>query len=145
MPVFVDSNVLVYARDRSDGAKHERAREWMNALWRRRAGRISMQVLHEFYVTATRKLDPGLPVDEARRDVVDLTQWGPLALDHHLVEAAWQVEDQHRLSFWDALIVAAALRTSSEHLLTDDLNDGQEFGTTRVLDPFRHEPEEILG
>ena len=144
MPVFVDTNVLVYARDSADSEKHLRAREWMRELWERRAGRLSVQVLYEYYVTVTRKLTPGLPVDQARRDVRDLSQWQPLALDASIVERAWAEQDSHDLSFWDALVVAAAKRTGCEHLLSEDLQHGQDLGGIAVVSPFLREPSEVL-
>jgi predicted nucleic acid-binding protein len=143
VPIFVDTNVLVYARDSSEPDKQPLAHRWLESLWQRRSGRLSIQVLHEFYVTVTRKLEPGMPAAEARRDIQDLLRWGPLALDASLIESAWLLEDQHRIAFWDALIVAAARRSGCEHLLSEDLQDGQDFGGTRVLNPFLHQPAEL--
>jgi predicted nucleic acid-binding protein len=144
VPVFVDTNVLVYARDSSERGKHGRAQEWVRALWETRAGRLSAQVLHEYYVTVTRKLVPGLPVDDARRDVRDLSQWRPLSLDGSMVEEAWAEQDSLRLSFWDALIVAAAKRAGCDRLLSEDLQHGQDLGGIVVVDPFRSEPADVL-
>lgn len=98
MTVFVDTNVLVYARDAAQGAKQRMALEWMAALWEAGKGRLSMQVLHEYYVTVTRKLDPGMPVADARDDVQVLTSWSPVSLDADLAELAWQVEDATPIS-----------------------------------------------
>ncbi len=64
--VFVDTNVLVYARDPSEGEKHQKAWRWVMDLWNSRAGRVSYQVLHEYYLTVTQKLDPGLTKRLAR-------------------------------------------------------------------------------
>ena len=144
MPVFVDTNVLVYARDSSERAKHVRAQEWVRALWETRAGRLSAQVLHEYYVTVTRKLVPGLPIDDARRDVRDLSQWRPLSLEESILEQAWAEQDIRCLSFWDALIVAAAKRADCDHLLSEDLQHGQDLGGVVVVDPFRSEPDDVL-
>ncbi len=138
--LFVDSNVLVYARDASEPEKQARAREWMASLWSQGRGRVSAQVLNEFYVTVTRKLKPGLSREEARKDVRDLASWNPIATDGRLLEAAWNVEDRHGLSFWDALIVAAAHAAGCDRLLTEDLKDGQDFGGLTVVDPFRNAP-----
>jgi len=74
-PVFVDTNVLVYSRDARDVAKHQRAREWVEFLWDTNRGRVSRQVLHEYYVTVTRKLRPGLLTEEARSGVRTLFNW----------------------------------------------------------------------
>lgn len=142
--VFVDTNVLVYARDRTDEAKHHRALEWLAALWEERAGRVSWQVLQEYYVTVTRKLDPPRDSVDAREDVTSLVTWKPVPVDVRVVDAAWTIEDRYGLSWWDALIVAAAQAGECTYLLTEDLQDGQTLGDVTVLDPFAHEPSDVL-
>jgi predicted nucleic acid-binding protein len=142
--VFVDTNVLVYARDASEPDKQPRARAWMDALWRARAGRISVQVIEEYYVTVTTKLDPGLDAEEARSDVRALGAWRPLPLDADLVASAWEVEDRYIFSFWDALVVAAARRAGCRRLLSEDLQAGQDLGELQVVDPFEVTPDEVL-
>jgi predicted nucleic acid-binding protein len=102
------------------------------------------QVLHEYYVTVTRKLVPGLPVADARSDVRDLSRWQPVALDKPLIEISWGAQDAHHLSFWEALVVAAAWQTGCEHLLTEDLQDGQDLGGTVVVNPFLRGPDQLL-
>lgn len=144
IPVFVDSNVLVYSRNRSEQEKQPRARSWLEALWESRRGRVSAQVLEEFYVTVTRKLDPGLPAREARSDVRALGAWNPVSIDHSLLSAAWDIEDRYDFSFWDSLIVAAARRLDCGYLLTEDLQHGQEVEELKIVDPFRRAPAEIL-
>lgn len=143
--VFVDTNVLVYVRDLSEEDKQRRAAAWMAALWETRRGRLSHQVLQEYYVTATVKLDPPRSVEDVREDVWALRAWKPHAPDYDTMEAAWDVQDRFAVSWWDALIVAAAVRAGSRWLLTEDLQDGQDFLGVTVVDPFRHAPEEILG
>ena len=91
--VFVDTNVLVYARDRTDEDRHRRAMEWMAALWSTRAGRLSWQVLQEYYVTATRKLDPPRDTADAREDIASLATWRPISVGLATIDLAWQVED----------------------------------------------------
>jgi predicted nucleic acid-binding protein len=140
VPVFVDSNVLVYCRDSSEPEKQSKAQAWMAYLWRSRNGRLSTQVLHEFYVTATLKLRPGLPREEARADVTALMAWRPDPLDGALTVQAWDIEETYGLSFWDALIVASANRAGCEILLSEDLQDGQELGRARATNPFEHLP-----
>jgi predicted nucleic acid-binding protein len=142
--VFVDSNILVYARDASEPTKQQAVAGWMRALWEARAGRLSTQVLSEFYVTVTGKLDPGLDRADARADVRALAAWDPLATDRSLIASAWEIEDRFGFSFWDALIVAAARRCGCTHLLTEDLQDGQDLDGTFVVDPFRHGPDSVL-
>lgn len=143
--VFVDTNVLVYARDRTDEAKHLRALEWLAILWEERAGRLSWQVLQEYYVTTTRKLTPPRDTFDAREDVASLATWQPIPVDLSVVDAAWAVEDRFGLSWWDALIVAAAQAGGCTHLLTEDLQDGQSLDQVTVVNPFAHAPGEVLG
>jgi len=138
-PVFVDTNVLVYARDRSQGAKHRAAWEWMTNLWQTRAGRLSHQVLAEYYVTVTAKLKPGMPAAAARDDVRALRTWHPTGVSTATLERAWELQDRHQLSWWDALIVASAITADCRTLLTEDLQDGQRFGDLEVVSPFRPE------
>jgi predicted nucleic acid-binding protein len=133
---FVDTNLLVYARDASEPKKQEMAAAWLDRLWRTRSGRLSAQVLQEFYVTVTRKLDPGMDAEEARRDVRSLMAWRPLPSSGALLESAWSLEDRHKLSFWDALIVAAAQDCGCAYLLTEDLHPGQRLDAVMVVDPF---------
>lgn len=142
---FVDTNVLVYCRDAGEREKQPRAQAWLEVLWRARSGRISIQVLAEYYVTVTRKLDPGLSVDRARTDVGMLRAWMPVALDYEVLQAAWTVQDRDGLSWWDALIVAAAQRLGCRYLLSEDFQDRQRFGDLEVINPFLHTPGKALG
>lgn len=142
---FVDSNVLVHRRDTSAGDKQARADAWLRLLWQDGSGRISVQVLEEFYTTVTRKLTPGLTPQEAIEEARDFFVWQPLALTADLLEAAWQCEQRYRLSFWDSLIAAAAQASGCRYLLTEDLQDGQRLGDLTVIDPFQHEPGPLTG
>lgn len=144
MRVFVDTNVLVHARDSSQHDKQPIAARWIEHLWATRAGRTSTQVLSEYYVTVTRELSPGRPRADARDDVRDLEAWGPLVVDGALIAAGWAVEDRYGFSWWDSLVVAAAQRLECSHLLTEDLQDGQDLGGVTVIDPFRHDPDDVL-
>lgn len=139
--VFVDTNVLIYLRDARDPDKQRAAAGWMGRLWETRRGRISQQVLQEYYVTVTGKLVPGLPPEDAREDVLALRSWLPLAPSLDLVEGAWDEQDRWGFSFWDSLIVAAARAQGCAVLLTEDLSHGQEFGGLRVVSPFREGPD----
>ncbi len=139
--VFVDTNVLVYVRDAADANKQRAAAEWMAALWGSRTGRISLQVLQEYYVTVTAKLKPGLPEEDAREDVLALALWRPVESSLALLEDAWAVKDCWGFGFWDALIVAAARSAGCELLLTEDLAHDQDLGGLRVVSPFRVSPE----
>lgn len=138
--VFVDTNVLVYSRDASEPEKQGAAAAWLAALWERRAGRLSYQVLQEFYVTVTAKLSPGMDRDAARRDVQALLAWKPLPTDGRLLLGAWHVQDRYRFPFWDALIAAAAQAAGCRYLLSEDFQAGLEMGELTVVNPFRTQP-----
>ena len=107
--VFVDTNVLVYSRDASEPQKNKQAIAWMSHLWNMRAGRLSYQVLQEFYITVTEKLDPGLDRESARKDIRSLLPWRPISVDNRVFDGAWHIQDRFGLSWWDALIVSASL------------------------------------
>jgi predicted nucleic acid-binding protein len=133
---FVDTNVIVYGYDDSDPVKQKRAGLVMRKLWETRNGRLSFQVLQEFYVTVTRKLKPPLAHDRAREEIRDLLAWRPVRPGADLLEDAWQVEDRFGLSWWDSLIVASAKAAECGILLTEDLQDGLEIDGLRVMNPF---------
>src|SRR5690606_31272164 len=121
--VFVDTNVLVYVRNLSDETKQRMAAEWLAALWDSRMGRLSVQVLQEYYITLTRKLKPARSTGDAREDVITLSTWRPAAIDIETIERAWDLQDRFALSWWDSLIVAAALGLRCRYLLSEDLQD----------------------
>jgi predicted nucleic acid-binding protein len=142
--VFVDSNVLVYQRDSSEERKQTQADSWIRRLWETRSGRISYQVLHEYYVNVTSKLKPGLSAEEAQEDVRNLMAWKPLALDWPILDGAFVMEQRFELSFWDALIVSAAQRAECPYLITEDFQAGQDLDGVLVVNPFVRPPEEVL-
>lgn len=142
--VFVDTNVLVYADDERDPAKHAKARDWVGRLWERRAGRISTQILNEYYVVVTRKLRPGLAPGDARAKVRRFQLWQPWQIDHQTVEAAWGVEARFGLHYWDALLLAAAAQTGCSFLLSEDMQPGRQIDGVRIVNPFSTTPGEVL-
>ena len=141
--VFVDTNVLLYAEDGANAEKHRQARSWLRALWLTRCGRLSVQVLNEFYVNATRKLEPAVSPGDARAEVRRYQRWRPWLNDHTTVEAAWTVEARWRLNYWDALMVAAAQQQGCTALLTEDLQHDQQFDGVRVVNPFVSSPQSM--
>jgi len=137
-PVFVDTNVLIYALDDADLEKQRAARLWRAELWKSRRGRISFQVLQEFYVKVTQKWPSAR--QEARSEVRDLLAWRPVVIDTAILEGGWRIQDRYHLSFWDALIVAAATSASCRYLLTEDLQPDQDLDGLRVISPFLCDP-----
>jgi predicted nucleic acid-binding protein len=141
-PVFVDSNVFLYALDEADRDKQQAARNWRADLWKSRRGRVSFQVLGEFYVNALRKRPAAR--EEARAEVRDLLAWNPIVTDAALLERGWRIQDRYHLSYWDALIVAAAKAASCRYLLTEDLQPGQKLDGIEIVNPFLHSPESVV-
>lgn len=140
-PVFVDTNVFLYALDDADQKKQQAARAWRRMLWVSRQGRVSYQVLQEFYVNVVRKYPSSR--DQARDEIRDLEAWQPVIVDGDVLERGWNIQDRYRLSFWDALIVAAAAKANCRYLLTEDLQEDQELEGMRIVNPFHLAPEEL--
>ncbi len=141
--VFVDTNVLVYARDSGEATKQRQAQGWLQALWESRRGVLSYQILHEYYVTVTRKLKPGMTKEEARQDVRALLAWTPVVVDRPVLDAAWRIEDRYGLSWWDSLVVGAAQKAGARYLLSEDLQSGMDLDGIRVVHPFAQEFGEL--
>ena len=141
--IFVDTNVLVYTRDASQPDKQTRAAEWISHLWKTGNGRLSLQVLTEFYAVVTGKLKPGMEVANARKDVEDLFTWQPLPIIPDLIAEAWFVQDLFHLSWWDSLIVSAAKILQCTYLLSEDFGHSHDFQGIRVINPFRMRPGEL--
>ena len=133
---FVDTNVLVYAHDRSEAQKQPVAQALLEELWANRTGTLSTQILQEFYVVATRTFDPPLSRRAAREIVALYGTWPLVPVDLPLILTASQLEERHRLSFWDALVIEAARRAGASRLVTEDLQDGRTIGGVRIENPF---------
>ena len=133
---FVDTSILIYAHDLDAGDKQSRAQMLLSQLAHERSGVLSMQVLQEFYVTATRKLKQPLPKTEARAIIEDFSHWClPPSLSQ--IRDAFQIEDEAGVSFWDAMIVAAAVRARATRILSEDLNPGQTIAGILIENPFQ--------
>ena len=139
--VFVDSNVLVYWVDGSDPEKQQTASLWIEELWKSRAGRVSFQVLQEFFFAATKRRPE--VVEKIRAEVRHLLVWHPVSIDALLLERAWKIQDRYHFSFWDSLIVAAAKAASCRWLLTEDLQPGQTLDGVTVVNPFHTTPDQL--
>jgi len=141
--VFVDTNVLLYAFDDRLADKQEQARRWLAWCWRTHRGRVSSQVVNEFYANALRKFTRTLPVDKARAEVRRLWTWKAWPIDEETVQGAWALQDRFSLSYWDALMLSAAHQLGCTFLLTEDLQHGQEIDGVQIVNPFLTGPELI--
>jgi predicted nucleic acid-binding protein len=134
---FVDTNILMYAHDKAAGAKHERARELVEALWRDRTGVISTQVLQELVVNLRRRVGRPLNAKAIREIVADYLTWQVVVNGGDSILEALDFEARFHISFWDALIVQAAHSSGADVLYSEDLSDGQKYGAVRVINPLR--------
>jgi predicted nucleic acid-binding protein len=141
--VFVDTNILLYAVDTRDRLKHDSARDWMAQLWRTRSGRTSAQVLNEFFVNATRRLEPGLTPEQAWQQVTALRSWSPQPMDMPTIELGFNLHTRYRLSWWDSLIVAAANLQGCSLLLTEDLQPEAIYAGVTVCNPFASRVQDV--
>jgi predicted nucleic acid-binding protein len=132
--VFVDTNILLYAYDPAAGEKHTRATRALERLWEEQVGRVSVQVLHEFYVTAIRKLKT--PRAGAREVVQIYAPWVQSPTTPETILRASDLSESARLSFWDALIVASAEEADASKLYTEDLNAGQIIAGVKIINPL---------
>jgi len=131
---FADTNIFVYAASHAaeDGAKKRAARD---LLATEDIG-LSAQVLQEFYAVATAKERLGISPAEARKAIEAMSEFPVAPITADLVKQAIGLASQHRLSYWDAAIVAAAQALGCRILYSEDLNHGQKFGNVAVKNPF---------
>ncbi len=132
---FVDTNVLIYAHDVDAPAKRQVSSRLLDELWEERTGVLSVQVLQEFYVNVTRKIARPLAKASARQVVNAYAVW-EVGVTSAEVASAFRIEDEARIGFWDALIVACALKTGATRIVSEDLNAGQRIGGIRIENPF---------
>jgi predicted nucleic acid-binding protein len=141
--LFLDTNVLLYWLDTKDVAKQQMARKWVLAVWEAGQGRVSWQVLNEFYSNAVGKLRA--PVREARAMVEVFVQLTAGEFGLPLIRRAWHWIDSAGISYWDASILASAEIAGCSYLLSEDFQTGRKFGEVTVVNPFKASPESILG
>jgi predicted nucleic acid-binding protein len=133
---FVDSNILIYAHDLDAGMRQQNAAEYLDRLWVDNTGRLSTQVLQEFYVNVTQKIRSPLPKPTAREIVQDYESWVQSYITPATVVRASEISEMWQISFWDGLIVAAAKQAGAVELLSEDLNHGQLVEGIRIVNPF---------
>jgi predicted nucleic acid-binding protein len=133
---FVDTNILVYAHDRSAGVKHQRAQALLEQLWDSGQGVLSTQVLQELCINLRRKVSRPLPVEEVRLLIRDYSTWEVVTNTPESVLQALDIEARYKTSFWDALILQAAESSGVSVLYSEDLATGQHYGEIHVVNPL---------
>lgn len=133
---FVDTNILVYAHDRSAGVKHQRAQMLLEQLWNSGQGVLSTQVLQELCVNLRRKVRAPLPVEEVRSLIRDYATWEVVSNTPESILQALDIEARYRTSFWDALILQAAESAGASILYSEDLATAQHYGSIQIVNPL---------
>lgn len=133
---FIDTNILMYAHDRTTGIKHERASRLIEQLWTSGQGVLSTQVLQELCVNLRRRVAVPIPAQEIRRLIQDYSSWEIIVSAPGAVVQALEIEERYKTSFWDALILQAAEQSGAAILYSEDLATGQRYGTVRVVNPL---------
>lgn len=134
---FLDTNLLVYAYDTQDRRKLTIAQEWVEKSIRTGKGVLSAQVLSEFFVVVTRRIKNPLPAGEAQECIHIFGRLEVVEIDRLLVHQSIDLHRQYRVSYWDAMIIAAAERAGCSKVLSEDLNEGQRYNAIEIQNPFR--------
>lgn len=134
---FLDTNVLIYAHDRSAGEKHAKARNLVRQLWETGNGCLSVQVLQEFYVTVTRKVAQPMSIEDAAQILRDLSFWQIHTPNAEDVLGAIDIQRHYQISFWDAMVIHSARCSGCQVIWSEDLSDGQEYENLLVRNPFK--------
>jgi predicted nucleic acid-binding protein len=133
---FVDTNLLVYAYDSSAGKKWRTSLEVLSLLWIHRTGVLSTQVIQELFVSLTQKVKNPILPRAAKEIISDLLRWPLVVNDGGNILRAVDLQIKYHFSFWDSLILQAAITSKSEFLLSEDFQDGQVIESVTILNPF---------
>lgn len=133
---FFDTNILIYASDRSEPEKQSQARRLLKRAIENDTGVVSAQVLSEFFTVVTRRIRQPLSIEEAEHVTEQLAILPVVAVDLALVRQAIDTCRRYQISYWDALIVSAAERAGCTRIVSEDLNPGQTYHGIVVVDPF---------
>jgi len=131
---FVDTNILIYAHDGGAGAKYEKSVELLTRLFEEGSGALSLQVLSEFYVAATKKL--AMESEEVEAAIRDLAGWVIHRPGHADVLNSARLHRRHGIAWWDAMILNSAIETGSTVLWSEDFSDGQRYEGVTARNPF---------
>jgi predicted nucleic acid-binding protein len=138
--VFLDTNIILYAYDISAGEKHQISKKIVLDLWDSGLGVISTQVLQEFFVNVTQKIPKPLDKKLARDIVSDFLKWNVVINDGESILEAVEILLRYGYSFWDSLIIEAAIRGGAEALISEDLTHGQMINGVTIENPFQTNP-----
>jgi len=134
--VFVDTNILIYAHDLDSGVKHEAAATLLSQLWEEKTGVLSTQVIQEFYVNVTRKIPHPLSPAQARGLIDNYFAWPIIINGTETIRRASEIEERYHLSFWDALIIAAAIQANADRVASEDFSAGVMIEGLLIVNPL---------
>lgn len=135
--IFLDTNIIIYAYDFSAGEKHLIARKVVVDLWGSGIGLLSTQVLQEFFVSVTKKIQKPLDIRRAKEVVKDFMKWDVVVNDGETILGAIDIHQQYKYSFWDSMILYSAINGGASTLISEDFTDGQTVLSTKIENPFR--------
>jgi len=133
---FVDTNIFCYTKDLSSPVKREKALELIISLSKSDSLKISVQVVSEFYVFLLIHSTSDADKLAAKISAQSLLRYSPLPIDASLQFEGWRIEEEYKFSWWDSLMVAAALKLKCGIFYSEDLQDGMKIGALNVCNPF---------
>jgi predicted nucleic acid-binding protein len=135
--IFIDTNILIYAYDVTAGKKHQISKNILEDLWYSGLGIISTQVLQEFYVNVVQKIPKPIDIQQAKEIIRDLLKWQVIVNTSDAIIEAIDISLKYGFSFWDSLIIEAAITSGAAVLMSEDLQHGQSIDELTIKNPFR--------
>jgi predicted nucleic acid-binding protein len=135
---FVDTNILAYAHDTDSGSRHAKALALVEKLWLSGEGVVSTQVLQELSVFIRRKASRPMSDDEAYKVIEEFRIWEVVENNLDSILGAIKLEARYQISFWDALMLQAAMKAGATIVYSEDLADGQKYGAVRAVNPLKN-------
>ena len=142
--IFLDTNIIVYAHDRSSGEKNRIAEDILLYLWESKRGILSTQVMQEFYVIITRKIPSPLPIMDAKKILEYFMTWQVVINDTHTVLQAIDIQKKHGFSFWDSLILQSSIQGNADILFSEDMSDGLAIENLKIINPFLRDWKKVV-
>ena len=133
---FIDTNIIIYAYDATAGKKHKTARTIITDLWESGLGVISTQVLQEFFVNVVQKIPKPMDKQQAKEIVRDLLKWRVVVNTGDSIIDAIDICLRYGYSFWDSMIIEAAIKGGATVIISEDLQDGQVVSGVTIKNPF---------
>ena len=135
--IFIDTNIMIYAYDVSAAEKHQIASHILSDLWNSGLGVLSTQVLQEFFVNIVQKIQKPIDQKLAKEIVRDFLRWQVVVNNGDSIPDAIDIRDKYRYSFWDSMIIEAAIKGGAVFLMSEDLQHGQVISGVTISNPFK--------